>query len=57
MGRAVFFIDGSLRDTGDIGGFTLLVQLWAPERFTRIAEGYIEGGDPPMDDSAPRGVR
>ncbi|CAN1812865.1 hypothetical protein LINPERHAP1_LOCUS26665, partial [Linum perenne] len=41
--------------TGDIRGFTLLVQLWALERFPRIAERYIEGGDPLVDDSAPRG--
>ncbi|CAN1310322.1 Protein MAIN-LIKE 2, partial [Linum perenne] len=27
MGRAAFFTGGSLRGTGDIGGFTLLVQL------------------------------
>ncbi|CAN1165428.1 hypothetical protein LINPERPRIM_LOCUS33731 [Linum perenne] len=57
MGRAAFFNSGSLRRTGDIGGFTLLVQLWALERFPRIAEHYIDGGDPPLDDSHPRGIR
>ncbi|CAN1799375.1 Serine/threonine-protein phosphatase 7 long form homolog, partial [Linum perenne] len=57
MGRAVFFTGGSLRGTGDIGGFTLLVQLWALERFPRIVELYIKGGNPPVDDSAPSGVR
>ncbi|CAN1316334.1 Serine/threonine-protein phosphatase 7 long form homolog, partial [Linum perenne] len=57
MGRAAFFTGGSLRGTGDIGGFTLLVQLWALERFPRIAERYIDGGDPPLDDSHPRGMR
>ncbi|CAN1154146.1 Serine/threonine-protein phosphatase 7 long form homolog, partial [Linum perenne] len=48
---------GSLRGTGDIGGFTLLVELWALERFPRIAERYIDGGDLPVDDSIPRGMR
>ncbi|CAN1193332.1 Serine/threonine-protein phosphatase 7 long form homolog, partial [Linum perenne] len=57
MGRAAFFTGGSLRGTGDIGGFTLLVQLWALERFPRIAERYIDGGGPPLDDSVPRGMR
>ncbi|CAN1801925.1 Serine/threonine-protein phosphatase 7 long form homolog, partial [Linum perenne] len=57
MRRAAFFTGGSLRGTGDIGGFTLLVQLWALERFPRIAERYIDGGDPPLDDSIPRGMR
>ncbi|CAN1292115.1 Serine/threonine-protein phosphatase 7 long form homolog, partial [Linum perenne] len=57
MGRATFFTGGSLRGTGDIGGFTLLVQLWALERFPRIAERYIDCGDPPLDDSHPRGMR
>ncbi|CAN1779634.1 Serine/threonine-protein phosphatase 7 long form homolog, partial [Linum perenne] len=57
MGRAVFFAGGSMRGTDDIGGYTFLVQLWALERFTRIAERYIEGGVPPVDDSAPCGVR
>ncbi|CAN1811590.1 Serine/threonine-protein phosphatase 7 long form homolog, partial [Linum perenne] len=57
MGRAAFFIGGSLRGTGDIGGFTLLVELWALERFPRIVERYIEGGDLPVDDSIPRGMR
>ncbi|CAN1323382.1 Serine/threonine-protein phosphatase 7 long form homolog, partial [Linum perenne] len=56
MGRAAFFTGGSLRGTGDIGGFTLLVQLWALERFPRIAERYIDGGDSPLDDSHPRGM-
>ncbi|CAN1340651.1 hypothetical protein LINPERPRIM_LOCUS38917 [Linum perenne] len=41
MGRAAFFSAGSMRGTGDIGGFTLLVELWALERFPRIAERYI----------------
>ncbi|CAN1796622.1 hypothetical protein LINPERHAP1_LOCUS20963 [Linum perenne] len=31
MGRAAFFTGGSQKGTGDIGGFTLLVQLWALE--------------------------
>ncbi|CAN1811667.1 Protein MAIN-LIKE 2, partial [Linum perenne] len=57
MGKAAFFNGGSLRGTGDIGGFTLLVQLWDLERFPRIAERYIDGGDPPLDDSHPRGMR
>ncbi|CAN1154147.1 Serine/threonine-protein phosphatase 7 long form homolog, partial [Linum perenne] len=57
MGRAAFFTSGSLRGTGDIGGFTLLVELWALERFPRIAERYIDGGDLPVDDSIPRGMR
>ncbi|CAN1243308.1 Serine/threonine-protein phosphatase 7 long form homolog, partial [Linum perenne] len=57
MGRATFFTGGSLRGTGDIGGFTLLVELWALERFPRIAERYIDGGDLPLDDSIPRGMR
>ncbi|CAN1149565.1 Serine/threonine-protein phosphatase 7 long form homolog [Linum perenne] len=52
MGRAVFFTCASQKSTGDIGGFTLLVQLWALERFP-----YIAGGDPPADDSYPRGMR
>ncbi|CAN1802272.1 hypothetical protein LINPERHAP1_LOCUS23307 [Linum perenne] len=47
MGRAAFFCAGSMRGTGDIGGFTLLVELWALERFPRIAERYIQGGAPP----------
>ncbi|CAN1155572.1 Protein MAIN-LIKE 2 [Linum perenne] len=33
MGRAAFFTGTSQKGTGDIGGFTLLVQLWALERF------------------------
>ncbi|CAN1153124.1 Protein MAIN-LIKE 2 [Linum perenne] len=37
MGRATFFTSGSQRGTGDLGGFTLLVQLWTLERFLRIA--------------------
>ncbi|CAN1178339.1 Serine/threonine-protein phosphatase 7 long form homolog, partial [Linum perenne] len=49
--------DPSLRGTGDIEGFTLLVELWALERFPRIAERYIDGGDLPLDDSIPRGMR
>ncbi|CAN1178344.1 Protein MAIN-LIKE 2, partial [Linum perenne] len=57
MGRAAFFTGGSLRGTGDIEGFTLLVELWALERFPRIAERYIDGGDLPLDDSIPRGMR
>ncbi|CAN1339778.1 hypothetical protein LINPERPRIM_LOCUS38621 [Linum perenne] len=47
MGRAAFFSAGSMRGTGDIGGFTLLVELWALERFPRNAERYIQGGLPP----------
>ncbi|CAN1126478.1 Serine/threonine-protein phosphatase 7 long form homolog, partial [Linum perenne] len=57
MGRAAFFTGGSLRGTCDIGGFTLLVELWALERFPRIAERYIDVGDLPVDDSIPRGMR
>ncbi|CAN1800895.1 Serine/threonine-protein phosphatase 7 long form homolog [Linum perenne] len=57
MGRAAFFTGGSLRRTGDIGGFTLLVELWALERFPCIAERYIDGGDLLVDDSIPRGMR
>ncbi|CAN1182548.1 Serine/threonine-protein phosphatase 7 long form homolog [Linum perenne] len=47
----------SQKGTGDIGGFTLLVQLWALERFPYIADRYIAGGDPPIADGYPRGVR
>ncbi|CAN1767995.1 Serine/threonine-protein phosphatase 7 long form homolog [Linum perenne] len=57
MGRAAFFTGTSQKGTGDIGGFTLLVQLWALERFPYIADRYIAGGDPPIADSYPRGVR
>ncbi|CAN1787699.1 Protein MAIN-LIKE 2 [Linum perenne] len=57
MGRAAFFSAGSMRGTGDIGGFTLLVELWALERFPRIAERYIHGGVPPANDTVPRGAR
>ncbi|CAN1302441.1 Serine/threonine-protein phosphatase 7 long form homolog [Linum perenne] len=61
MGRAAFFSAGSMRGTGDIGGFTLLVELWALERFPRIAERYIHGGappppPPPADDTVLRGA-
>ncbi|CAN1832925.1 Serine/threonine-protein phosphatase 7 long form homolog [Linum perenne] len=44
MGRAAFFTAGSQRGTGDLGGFTLLVQLWALERFPIIADRYVAGG-------------
>ncbi|CAN1181618.1 hypothetical protein LINPERHAP2_LOCUS35508 [Linum perenne] len=47
MGRAAFFSAGSMRGTGDIGGFTLLVELWALKRFLRITERYIQGNYPP----------
>ncbi|CAN1249750.1 Serine/threonine-protein phosphatase 7 long form homolog [Linum perenne] len=47
----------SQKGTGDIGGFTLLVQLWALERFPYIADRYIAVGDPPIADGYPRGVR
>ncbi|CAN1851612.1 Protein MAIN-LIKE 2, partial [Linum perenne] len=57
MGRAAFFTAGSQRGTGDLGGFTLLVQLWALERFPRIADRYVAGGVPLDADSVPRGVR
>ncbi|CAN1262952.1 hypothetical protein LINPERPRIM_LOCUS11444 [Linum perenne] len=57
MGRAVFFTDGSQKVTGELRGFTMLVQLWALETFPHIADRYITGGDPPVDDSVPRGVR
>ncbi|CAN1268530.1 hypothetical protein LINPERPRIM_LOCUS13212 [Linum perenne] len=56
MGRAVFFTSGSQQGTGDMGGFTLLVQLWVLERFSRIVEHYIEQGPPPADDSVLRGL-
>ncbi|CAN1250904.1 Serine/threonine-protein phosphatase 7 long form homolog [Linum perenne] len=49
--------DFAVKGTGDIGGFTLLVQLWALERFSYIADRYIAGGDLPADDSYPRGMR
>ncbi|CAN1145453.1 Serine/threonine-protein phosphatase 7 long form homolog [Linum perenne] len=57
MRRAAFFTGASQKGTSDIGGFTLLVQLWALERFSYIADRYIAGGDPPTDDSYPRGMR
>ncbi|CAN1819054.1 Protein MAIN-LIKE 2, partial [Linum perenne] len=57
MGRAAFFTAGSQRGTGDLGGFTLLVQLWALERFPIIADRYVASGDPPEADTVPRGVR
>ncbi|CAN1160098.1 Protein MAIN-LIKE 2, partial [Linum perenne] len=57
MGRAAFFTAGSQRGTSDLGGFTLLVQLWALERFPRIADRYVAGGDPPDADTVPHGVR
>ncbi|CAN1170906.1 hypothetical protein LINPERHAP2_LOCUS29259 [Linum perenne] len=57
MGRAAFFTGTSQKGTGDIGGFTLLVQLWALERFPYIADRYIAGRDPPIADGFPRGVR
>ncbi|CAN1729322.1 Serine/threonine-protein phosphatase 7 long form homolog [Linum perenne] len=57
MGRAAFFTAGSQRGTGDLGGFTLLVQLWALERFLIIVDRYVAGGDPPEADTVPRGVR
>ncbi|CAN1332642.1 Serine/threonine-protein phosphatase 7 long form homolog, partial [Linum perenne] len=56
-GREAFFTGGSMRGTSDIRGFTLLLQLWALERFPHIAERYIDGGNPLVDDSIPRGVR
>ncbi|CAN1802221.1 Serine/threonine-protein phosphatase 7 long form homolog [Linum perenne] len=57
MGMAAFYSAGSMRGTGDIGGFTLLVELWALERFSRITERYIQGGAPPEVDTFPRGIR
>ncbi|CAN1294971.1 Protein MAIN-LIKE 1 [Linum perenne] len=57
MGTVAFFSAGSMRGTIDIGGFTLLVELWALERFPRIAEQYIHGGAPPVDDTVSRGAR
>ncbi|CAN1140331.1 Protein MAIN-LIKE 2 [Linum perenne] len=57
MGRAAFFTGVSQKGTGDLGRFTLLVQLWALERFPHIADRYTVGGDPPVHDSVPRGVR
>ncbi|CAN1181409.1 Protein MAIN-LIKE 2 [Linum perenne] len=52
MGRATFFTGGK-KGISDLGGFTLLVQLWALERFMGIAECYTEHGAPPVDDSIP----
>ncbi|CAN1140329.1 Protein MAIN-LIKE 2 [Linum perenne] len=49
--------DPVVKGTGDLGRFTLLVQLWALERFPHIADRYTVGGDPPVHDSVPRGVR
>ncbi|CAN1268934.1 Protein MAIN-LIKE 2 [Linum perenne] len=49
--------DWSQRGTGDLGGFTLLVQLWALKKFPIIADRYVAGGDPPEADTVPRGVR
>ncbi|CAN1332628.1 Protein MAIN-LIKE 2 [Linum perenne] len=57
MGRAAFFTARSQRGTGDLGGFTLLVQLWALERFPIIADRYVAGGDRPDVNTVPRGVR
>ncbi|CAN1172297.1 Protein MAINTENANCE OF MERISTEMS, partial [Linum perenne] len=57
MGRVAFFSAGSMRGTGDIGGFTLLVELWALERFARIIERYIQAPPPPEVDTFPRGAR
>ncbi|CAN1138084.1 Protein MAIN-LIKE 2, partial [Linum perenne] len=57
MGRTAFFTAGSQRGTCDLGGFTLLVQLWALERFPIIADRYVAGGDPPDTDTVPRGLR
>ncbi|CAN1160416.1 Protein MAIN-LIKE 2 [Linum perenne] len=57
MGRAAFFTGGSQKGISDLGGFTLLVQLWALEIFPHIAKHYIEQGAPPADDSIPRGLR
>ncbi|CAN1334475.1 Protein MAIN-LIKE 2 [Linum perenne] len=57
MGRATLFTGGSQKGTGDIGGFTLLVQLWALERFPYIADRYTAGGDPPAQGTFPRGLR
>ncbi|CAN1774590.1 hypothetical protein LINPERHAP1_LOCUS13019, partial [Linum perenne] len=57
MGRATFFTGGSQKGTGDLGGFTLFVQLWVLERFPQITERYTEQGAPPADDSLPRGLR
>ncbi|CAN1242457.1 Protein MAIN-LIKE 2 [Linum perenne] len=57
MGRAAFFTAGSQRGTGDLGIFTLLVQLWALERFPHIADRYVTCGAPPDADTIPRGVR
>ncbi|CAN1189372.1 Protein MAIN-LIKE 2, partial [Linum perenne] len=49
--------DWSQRGTGDLGIFTLLVQLWALERFPHIADRYVTCGAPPDADTIPRGVR
>ncbi|CAN1777175.1 Protein MAIN-LIKE 1 [Linum perenne] len=56
MGRATFCTGGSQKGTGDIRGFTLLVQLWALERFLHIADRYTAGGAPPVVDTVLRGV-
>ncbi|CAN1318763.1 hypothetical protein LINPERPRIM_LOCUS30941 [Linum perenne] len=53
MGRAVFFTGGRQKGTGDLGGFTLLVQLLALERFPQIVKRYTEQGAPPVNDSLP----
>ncbi|CAN1337415.1 Protein MAIN-LIKE 2 [Linum perenne] len=37
VGRTTFFSTGSMRGTGDIGRFTLLVELWALGRFPPIS--------------------
>ncbi|CAN1279003.1 Serine/threonine-protein phosphatase 7 long form homolog [Linum perenne] len=47
MGRAAFFFAGSMRGTGDIGGFTLLVELWALERFPPYCRALHTGWCPP----------
>ncbi|CAN1138080.1 Protein MAIN-LIKE 2, partial [Linum perenne] len=49
--------DSQVASTFSWGSFTLLVQLWALERFPIIADRYVAGGDPPDTDTVPRGLR
>ncbi|CAN1253833.1 hypothetical protein LINPERPRIM_LOCUS8446 [Linum perenne] len=57
MRRATFFTSGSQKRSGDLAGFTFLMQLWALESILEIVERYTERGAPPMDDSRPQGMR
>ncbi|CAN1128235.1 hypothetical protein LINPERPRIM_LOCUS30067, partial [Linum perenne] len=42
MGRATIFPGGSQKGTGELGDFTLLIQLWALDRFPHITERYTQ---------------